>query len=270
VRCARDNGMSFSTAQLQFAAGRHGSAATLLTARQLGMDYTANLMVGAAEDNTFPVLQFLRAQGCPWDSRFSAALARRGDFEMLRWARELGCEWNTNDILNKAASSGNVEMAAWVSEQPGVVCNEESMVSAAHGGFTAMCEYLHAEQCPWHARACCAAARNGHVDTLRWLHENGCPWAIDFIVESSAIGGSVQAMAYLQHKGIDLTADMLTVMLNAAGARSKLAAAQWLRQQGAEWPAQLVYNNTRWLGDTLAWARAEGCRSPINNFGQLH
>jgi hypothetical protein len=43
-------------------------------------------------------------------------------------------------------------------------------------------------------------------------------------------------------------------MLNAAGANSKLAAAKWLRQQGAEWPAVI-----NWCGCSLDWAGSEGC-----------
>jgi hypothetical protein len=54
-------------------------------------------------------------------------------------------------------------------------------------------------------------------------------------------------------------------MLNAAGAYSRLEAAQWLRQQGAEWPTVLQYHDhpvvITWHGRTLDWARSEGCTS---------
>jgi hypothetical protein len=53
-----------------------------------------------------------------------------------------------------------------------------------------------------------------------------------------------------------------TRMLNAAAAHDQLAAAQWLRQQGAEWPDQLRNDLLFWTGETLAWARSEGCTSP--------
>jgi hypothetical protein len=42
-------------------------------------------------------------------------------------------------------------------------------------------------------------------------------------------------------------------MLAAAGANSKLAAAQWLRQRGADWPAVLQHRDRVWQGDALAW-----------------
>jgi hypothetical protein len=59
------------------------------------------------------------------------------------------------------------------------------------------------------------------------------------------------------------TGESLTAMLNAAGSHGHLAAAQWLRQQGAAWPAVLRVNRDYWWsGAVLAWARAEGCTSP--------
>jgi hypothetical protein len=55
--------------------------------------------------------------------------------------------------------------------------------------------------------------------------------------------------------------------LNRAGARGHMRAAQWLRQRGAEWPAVLTdYEELFeevWDGESLAWARAEGCTSPL-------
>jgi tripartite-type tricarboxylate transporter receptor subunit TctC len=108
---------------------------------------------------------------------------------------------------------------------------------------------------------CEEAAFNGHVSTLRWLQEHGCPWDAIDICASAAQGGSVDVLVYLQQQGIESTAEALTQMLKVAGANNHLAAAQWLRQQGASWPAKLC-SFRQWSGDTLAWARAEGCTSP--------
>jgi shikimate 5-dehydrogenase len=59
-------------------------------------------------------------------------------------------------------------------------------------------------------------------------------------------------------------------MLSSAGHNNKLAAAQWLRQQGADWPAVLVHNvhvashtiAMPWPTKAVAWAREQGCTSP--------
>jgi hypothetical protein len=79
----------------------------------------------------------------------------------------------------------------------------------------------------------------------------------------AAQGGSIAVMQYLIQEGIASTAAQLTKMLLEAGLSRRLQAAQWLRQQGAQWPTKL--RNTvgfTWQGEVLAWARAEGCTSP--------
>jgi hypothetical protein len=262
VRLAHENGVNCSTTAYEHAAGKHGTVASLMAARELGMEFSAATMMGAAEGNQLPVLQYLHAQKYPWHWTVPAAAARRGDLEMLRWLKEQGCGWEDGkDILCAAVRSGNIDMAAWVKQQPGVVCDENTMAAAAGKGHTAICEFLHAEQCPWSPSACWAAASNGHVDTLRWLREHGCPWIADVIRVSAAQGGRLDVMNYLQQQGIVEGPAVLTRMLNAAGAHDKLAAAQWLRQQGAEWPPVLNYYGTAWSGDTLAWAKADGYTS---------
>jgi hypothetical protein len=56
-------------------------------------------------------------------------------------------------------------------------------------------------------------------------------------------------------------------VLNAAGAHGDLATAKRSKRRGAEWPHVLqdkVQDTmTSWSGDTLDWAIAEGCDSPL-------
>jgi Ankyrin repeats (3 copies) len=266
VRLAREHGIDSSEDSYKLSAGMHGAVKTLAAAAyEADMSFSAVTMLGAAECNELSVVQFLRARGCAWDWKVSGAAARRGNFEMLRWVRLSGCDWKPQYILGEAASSGNIEMTAWVKQQPGVVCDEYAMAAAAQNGHTAMCEYLRAEEYPWGKDACHDAARNGHVDTLKWLHEHGCPWHARTVCEEAAEGGSVDVMEYLQQEGLMETAVVLTNMLNAAGACNNLAAAQWLRQQGAPWPAVLRYAGNAWAADTKAWARRQGCRAPTRS-----
>jgi hypothetical protein len=125
-----------------------------------------------------------------------------------------------------------------------------------------MCAYLHAEGCPWSHMVCAMAASRGHAETLQWLTERGCPVHADLVCSKAAESGSVEVMLYLQQRGFLATAAVLTSMLNAAGAHNKLLAAQWLKQQGANWPPVLKHCGTSWSGDALTWARAQGCTSP--------
>jgi hypothetical protein len=69
-------------------------------------------------------------------------------------------------------------------------------------------------------------------------------------------------LAYLQQQGELASIPLLTDMLKLAARNNKLAAAKWLRDQGAEWPA--AFGWPRWSAAMLAWARAEGCTTPFN------
>eukprot|EP00953_Heterococcus_sp_UTEX-ZZ885_P016771 9409-Heterococcus_DN1.PRE.3 len=83
---------------------------------------------------------------------------------------------------------------------------------------------------------------------------------------SSAHGNSDAATeaAYAGHqRGFLTSTALLTQTLDVDACHNKLAAAQWLREQGAEWPTALSLRY--WKGEVLAWARAEGCTTPISN-----
>jgi hypothetical protein len=264
VRLAHAHGLKF-TKSFELAAGGYGTVEAVMAARELGLLLSSATAQGAAGCSNMSVLQFLRARDvCAWDSTAARAAARRGNLKVLQWLMEHGCHWNNGSILSEAASSGSLEMTAWVKQQPGVARNAQAMCEAACGGHTAVFEYMHAEQCPWNAAACDCAAYWGHVDTLRWLQEHGCPCDDLSVCLHAAKGGSVDVMLYLQqHEDIVLYAETLTEMLSAAGALLKLAAAQWLRQHGAEWPERLVYEGIAWPIELLRWAIAEGCTSPL-------
>eukprot|EP00953_Heterococcus_sp_UTEX-ZZ885_P014043 7993-Heterococcus_DN1.PRE.2 len=131
VRLAHESGLQCATPAYQYAAGKHGTVASLWAAHELGMEYSVAVMLGAAECNQRPdrVMQFLHAQNCPWDTTVPVAALQRG-------ARQLG-----------------------------VALSEYTMAAAAANGRTAMCAYLRSKQCPWNAHASASAARGGHLDT---------------------------------------------------------------------------------------------------------
>jgi hypothetical protein len=158
VRLAQSS-INCTAKQFQTAAGKYATITALVAAHDLGMQYTAAVMKGCARCNKLAVMQFLRAEGCPWHHLVCHTVAVRGFFEMLRWAREHGCDLSCGpNILQSVAKSGNVEMAAWVCQQPDVECCKEAVFDAASHGHTAMCAYLHdAKHTPWHfsSMLCC-------------------------------------------------------------------------------------------------------------------
>jgi hypothetical protein len=269
VTFAHEIGFSHqNTVQYQFAAGRCADTLTLAAAVDVGMQKAVETTVGAAYGNTLAVMQFLHAEGWPWHQQVAKTVAARGDLEMLRWIREHGCPWVAYETYDAAAGSGNIPMVKWIKEQvPDVYISEDALSAAASNGHTDMCAYLHSENCPHDEWACDGAAYGGHIDTLRWLREHDYPMPEQRVIaDAAAKSGSVEVMQHLQAEGLMSTAAQLTQMLAAAGAHNKLAAAQWLREQGAEWPTVLRYTthykDALWRGETLAWARAEGCTAP--------
>jgi hypothetical protein len=129
------------------------------------------------------------------------------------------------------------------------------MNAADERGHTAMCEFLRAQRCPWGIWSAEIAAIGGHIDCLRWLLDNGCLWDACELCEWAIQGGRVDVLAYLQQRGILTSTAMLTDMLHVAGRYNKLAAAQWLRGAGAEWPTAVALRS--WRGEAHAWAAAE-------------
>jgi hypothetical protein len=260
VRLAHALGIPL-TREYQHAAGKYADAATLIAAHELGMQYTADTMTGAARYNKLAALQHLHAQSCSWAAEVCESIAARGELEMLRWVHEQGCFWDGEDILVKAAGSGNLELTAWVLQRPGVQATTWVIAKAAEHGHIAVCQFLRSEQCAWDDWACDSAVFGDRLDTLLWLRKNGAPFDLGLARESAGQGGSISVNIYLHKEGL-LDSEALTGILNIAGSYNRIAAAQLLWRLGAAWPAELCWLQP-WDGATLAWARAEGCASPI-------
>jgi hypothetical protein len=261
VKLAHEIGLACTSEAYQRAAGKHADVATLTTAHKRGMEYTAKMIAGAAKYNKLAEVQHLHGQGCPWPSWLLHIAASSGFFELVRWCYEHGCPWDAKWAACFAAQSGNIELIAWVLQQPDTELCADTMYAAASEGHTAMCQYLHAQQCPWIEFATRGPALAGHVDLLRWLIDSGCPCNVPELCKVAANGGSVEVLSYLQLQGFEAGAATLTDMLDCVGRCNRLAAAKWLREQGAEWPAVL----RAWSNELVAWARAEGRTVPTSS-----
>jgi hypothetical protein len=214
------------------------------------------------------VLQFLLQKGCRFDKDCVDAAAERGDLAMVQWLLQHDCPWRKTEVVHIAAASGSVALMERLLLEHAIVMTGELMASAAEVGQLAMCQYLREQGCPWSARACLDAAGAGHCEVVRWLHSAGCPWQLaadplNNIAERTAFGGSVDLLQYLLQQGMLTGGGLLTQALAAAGAQGRREAAVWLRQHGAEWPADLRCRTVPWSRDMIAWARAEGCCAPV-------
>jgi hypothetical protein len=192
---------------------------------------------------------------------YEYAAGMHADVPTLKAAHELHMRY-TYSVMEGALRRDKLTTLRFLHTQ-GCPWDAGIFMAAAARGHTDMCAYLRAEHCPWNEMVCYHAALNGHAGTLRWLREQDCPWYADTVHLAAAQGGSVEALQFLQQQGIVFDADMLNEMLCTAGAYNKLAAAKWLRQQGAAWPAVLMWKWQSWSGESLLWARAEGCTSSV-------
>jgi hypothetical protein len=205
---------------------------------------------------------YLREQECEWNESTTAAAAENGHLSVVRWLLSAGCPFDAPRMCEGAARSGSVEMMVYARQQLGEELNAGVMQAAAETGRLTMCQYLHSEGCAWDAAAPNWAAHYGHLDTLRWLHEQGCPWLVGEVCKKAAQEGRIEIMHYLLRDLALATTELLQKMLDAAGARDNPVAAQWLRQQGADWPVSLYW----WDEVCVTWARQQGCTVPRDIF----
>jgi hypothetical protein len=235
VQLAHESGLDCNAVAYQRAAGQYADIASLAAAHELGMHYTAPVMAGAAQCNKLAEVQYLRSRSCPWSLALLEMGARSGYLDLVRWCYEHGCPWDNVRLVNRyAAESGNVELMAWALQKSRTRLTEFEMQAAAAKGHTAMCQYLHAQQCPWNYSCTRDAAAGGHIDLLRWLVNIGCSDAPYDLCTAAVKGGSIEVLEYLQQEGFLTSVETLTRLLNMAGRQNKLAAAKWLRYQGAQ------------------------------------
>jgi hypothetical protein len=244
-------------------AAAHGHVHMLLWLQQAGFKLDETVCVHAAHAGQFRVLELLDKLGCAFDESVCAAAARAGHLEAVQFLLRYDC-LGSADAVDAAAESGKLPLLQLVLDTDWGEADEETVSSAAARGHTHIVQHLRSEGCGWDTTACTSAATGGHLSTLLWLRDNGCPWDASDVCLGAASSGSVDVMAYMQQQGELVSAELLTEMLQVAGADRRLAAVQWLRAQGAEWPAELRNGRKPWTGVTLSWARAQGCTSPTS------
>jgi hypothetical protein len=217
--------------------------------------------VAAAAAGHKHVLCYLQERGCKWDEHTTAVAAKYNHLSLVKWLLSAGCPFQASSMCEGAASSGSIEMMVYA-RQRGCELNAGVMQAAAEKGHLSMCQYLLSEGCAWDAAASNWAAYSGHLDTLRWLREHGCPLLAADACIHAAEGGHIDTIHYLLLELAPATPELLRDMLAAAGTFAELAAVQWLRQQGAEWPDVLQHRDVGWKQNCLAWARQQGCTAP--------
>jgi hypothetical protein len=219
-------------ADISVRAAASGSILTLNFLKHGGFSFTETTALSAAAEGHQHVIEYLHAEGCPFDSSTYFLAAAGGHVHVLQRLRELGCAWDSAELCTLAASRGLLPVLQWLRQQ-GAVFTEGDMVQAAMSGHTAVCEHLHTQQCSFDATACTVAVQRCQLGTLQWLLEHGCPYQTDVMWVVAARQGHIAILSYLQQVPLEASPQALPVALFQAGTSSQLAAAQWLRAQGA-------------------------------------
>jgi hypothetical protein len=129
-----------------------------------------------------------------------------------------------------------------------------------------------------------AASLHRQLPVLQYLIDVAhCPWDPVAVREAAAKTGAHVILQWLvERDGAVWSTATLSHLLNIAGQHGHLAAAQWLRTQGAEWPSRLLCHQPDfphaaskyryWSLNTMQLARANGCpwgRWPSERCAQL-
>jgi hypothetical protein len=214
-------------------AGRQCSAQMLDAAHEMGLEWSNSVTLGSASD--LPKLKFLvEERKCPMHAgAVSLAACKSNSVDTLQWLQSLGAQF-TEDHCCRAAQHSSI----------------------------AVMQFLYANTSRPTTAVILAAAACPSAEPLRWLLDNTTYMFNSFKASlAAACAGSVAVLQLLSPLA-QWSPQMLTELLQAAGGNKKLAAVQWLRAQGAAWPALLQYNCKKWDGECLEWARSEGCDAP--------
>jgi hypothetical protein len=243
--------------------------------------YDAAVLTIAARNGHLEVVRYLHpfVQADPRVSGACVVAARFDHANTLKWLISEAGHPITHAVLTAAARGGSLPVLQWLyqqmQQQPAAetaAFDEFVVVCAIKNGHLAAVEWLsQCAGCPMPRGAQCYhfAAAHGHTDILLWLREHSIECDTAKLCVSAAQSGCMRPIEYALElhaaERSDAPPQLLTDMLQAAGAHQQLAVAQWLRQQGADWPSLLVYLNgfdgivLGWRGAVREWARAAGC-----------
>ncbi|TYZ59969.1 hypothetical protein PybrP1_002446 [[Pythium] brassicae (nom. inval.)] len=213
---------------------------------------TENSMSAAALHGDFEVVRWLHERGAGSISALRSAI-RGGHLEIVQFLFERGNDSHhviSDDSMNDAAHSGNLDLVKWLREVTGTGYTKRAMDCAAGNGDLAM--WLHAnrpEGCTLDSMDSAAGA--GHLDVLQWLHQHrpeGCSAAAIDRAASNGHLGVVQWLFATRNDGCTQAA------IKGAIQHGHLHAVEWLHAHCAA------------LADpeTLFW-----CRLRVGDAGDL-
>ncbi|KXZ48033.1 hypothetical protein GPECTOR_31g397 [Gonium pectorale] len=134
----------------------------------------------AAQGGKLEVLRALRSRRLWMDPYIVAlAAAAHGHLPVVQWAvQELGASVREGRLKTAAASSGSVELMAWLQDTWGCRWTEDAFAASAGSGCEEAVEWLAENGCPMgtNGQPYNSAVGNNDLAVLRCLARLGCPW----------------------------------------------------------------------------------------------
>jgi hypothetical protein len=252
---------------IRYAAGRYASMENLRLAHKLGLPLTSYVSAGAAAACSLPKLRYLSEQCCSWCPTSCLHFAQWGNQAMLSHLENLGfmCDYSDWRLRAAAAGSKNVELMQWLNRNKNLCLKNDTraMRAAIQSDCVPMVQYILSQGYKLHKELIMTALQADHIKVFAWLLRQKCPSPGPQAVLAARCGaGRILHQVFIQHA--DAMIPHLCNLLNAAGACGMLETAKWLRSVGADWPPVLLEDGKPWCGEVLAWAREQGCESPVN------
>ena len=162
------------------------------------------------------------------------------------WLLERGCEVDADlcaEAVKGAVAKSDVAVLTLLSDRGLLLVSKDLCKTACEFGFR--------------------VDGRGQLLTLQCLHEQAqCPWNRLALAETAATArkvGSFAVLRYILAQGKPSSPAALTRLLNCTVSCRNIIKARWLREQGAEWPAELVHAyGTPWSDRMITWATREG------------
>jgi hypothetical protein len=252
---------------VQYAAGRYATPHNLRLAHKLGLPLTSHVSAGAAAACSLPKLRYLSEKYCSWCPTSCLHFAQWGNQAMLGHLENLGfkCDYSDWRLTAAAAGSQNVALMQWLNRNKGLCLEADTpaMRQAIRSNCVPMVQYIHSQGYKLHKELIVMAIEADQIEVLIWLNDKECPPAGSQMLLAARYG-ALHVLEQMYVKYGDAMAHVLPELLNAAGACGMLKVAKWLRSVGADWPPVLCEDDKLWRGEVLAWAREQGCTSPLS------
>jgi hypothetical protein len=184
------------------------------------------------------------------------------DVPMLLAAQELGFQM-TDACFSGAAAYGNLAILKFLHTTQGAQLPAYVGHRAAARAQMHVLQWLLEVTFAFDEDTANAACADGQAAALLWVLDHGCPVDVLRMYGTAACYGNVNILDLLQAQDLLPVSRLLSDVLQVAGINGQLAAAQWCRQREAGWPPVLQHDGRPWQGEVLAWARAAGCVSPV-------